>query len=108
MTEKMMFTPFDRFFPSVRLWIESITLIYYYSVKTVVLFQLELSLATVSELIISPFFFFPPFFFRKTACRELFLKDCFVLFFSCLGTDFLFLEFGKMTVPKISLSLPST
>lgn len=55
MTEKIMFTPFDRFFPSVLLWIESMTLIYYYSVKTV-LFQLELSLATVSELTISLFF----------------------------------------------------
>lgn len=60
MTEKMIFTPFDRFFPSVLLWIESMTLIFCYSVKTVVLFQLELSLATVTELTISPPFFFPP------------------------------------------------
>lgn len=36
------------------------------------------------------------------------MKDFFFFFFSCLGTDFLFLEFGKKTVPKISLSLPNT
>lgn len=58
MTEKRCLLCFIVFFPSVLLWIESMTLSYYYSVQTVVLFQLERSLAILSELTVSLLFFF--------------------------------------------------
>lgn len=94
---------FDRIFSSVLPWIETVTPGYYQSMETEVLFQIEFSLAIMFELIISSSCFFARKTFYFTGLRAL----CEGLFFSCLGTDFLLLEFGKKTVPKISLSLPS-
>lgn len=72
--------------------------------ETVVLFQIELSLAIMSELIISSFFFARKTFYStglRALCEGLFFLPAWEL------TSF-FLEFGKMTVPKVSFFLPST